>query len=292
MSRRLLLVTGMSGAGRSSCLKVLEDIGFEAVDNLPVTMIERLVRQDLVLEGDLAIGCDSRTRAFSPPRLIALLDRLKTATGHEMSLLFFDCDDEVLLRRFTETRRRHPMAADRPVIDGIQRERALLAPLRERADLLIDTSQLHTHDLRRVLRGHFAQPGARRLAITVMSFSFRRGLPREADIVFDVRFLRNPHYVPELAPLTGEDEAVQRHIEADPAFAPFFENLSGLLRPLLPRYLDEGKSYLTIAIGCTGGQHRSVHTARLLAAELAKDDWEIMTIHRDMPVSPAGSGKP
>ena len=288
--RRLVIVTGMSGAGRTSCLKILEDQGFEAIDNLPIPLIERFVRLDDGLERDLAIGLDSRTRAFAPDRLVALVGKLARANPSvAVSLLFFDCDDEGLQQRYTETRRRHPLAADRPVQDGIAAERALLRPLKAAATLVIDTTLLSLPELRRLLTGHFATPDkAQGLVVSCVSFAYRRGLPREADLVFDVRFLQNPHYVPALEPLTGLDPAVQAHVESDPDFAAFEARLKTLLLPLLPRYQAEGKSYLTIAVGCTGGKHRSVFVTERLAGALRAAGYEVSTLHRELAAGTAG----
>jgi UPF0042 nucleotide-binding protein len=282
--RRLVIVTGMSGAGRTSSLKALEDLGFEAIDNLPIPLIERFIRLDDGLERDLAIGLDSRTRAFDPKRLAGLVERLARANPKvSVALLFFDCDDEVLQQRYTETRRRHPLAVDRPVQDGIAAERALLTPLKAAASLVVDTTQLALHDLKRLLAGHFAAADRRStLTISCVSFAYRRGLPREADLVFDVRFLRNPHYDPVLGPLTGLDPAVQSYIRADQDFMAFEDALGALLGPLLPRYQAEGKSYLTIAFGCTGGQHRSVFLADRLAGSLRAAGYEVSTTHREL----------
>lgn len=283
-ARRLVIVTGMSGAGRTTALKFLEDLDFEAIDNLPIPLIERFVRLEEGLERDLAIGIDSRTRAFDPLRLAGLVERLDEASAEVVvSLLFFDCDDEVLQRRYTETRRRHPLAADRPVQDGIAAERALMAPLKLAARVVIDTTQLALPDLRRLLSGHFGRgPGQPDLTVSCVSFAFRRGLPREADLVFDVRFLENPHYVPALKAATGLDPAVQEHIRSDPAFAGFESQLLAWLLPLLPRYRAEGKSYLTIAFGCTGGQHRSIFLAERVAEALREAGYEVSTTHREL----------
>jgi RNase adapter protein RapZ len=284
---RVLLVTGLSGAGRSTALKALEDLGFEAVDNLPLRLVDGLVRPTGGLERDLAIGIDSRSRAFHPEALLRQLRPLLRRKDLEVTLLFLDCEDQALLRRYTETRRGHPLAADRPVADGIARERRLMAALRDHADLMIDTSQLTPHDLRRLLAGHFGEKGAGELTLGVVSFSYRRGLPREADLVFDCRFLRNPHYVAELRPLTGRDARVRAHVAADAAYARFLAQVEGLLLMLLPCFRREGKSYLTIAVGCTGGRHRSVVVAEELAARLSAHGWAATPHHRDAPADGA-----
>jgi UPF0042 nucleotide-binding protein len=276
---RLIVVTGLSGAGRTTALKILEDLGYEAVDNLPLMFLSGLAGD--IAGRPLAIGVDSRTRDFTAFALSDRLDRLRAELPFEMRLVFLDCADESLRRRFTETRRRHPLALDRPIADGIRQERHLLAALRGRADLVIDTTEFTGGDLRRVLRGHFALNRRPGLAFSVLSFSYRQGLPREADLVFDVRFLKNPHYDPALRPLTGRDPEVGRFIEGDPAYAPFFTALTGLLLPLLPCFEREGKSYVTIAVGCTGGRHRSVFVAERLAAWLAAQDRMVGVRHRD-----------
>jgi len=276
---RVVLVTGMSGAGRTTCLKMLEDLGYEAVDNLPVNLLGRLARADGEAPDRLAIGMDSRTRGFAPDRVLAALGQ---SGGLDRTfLLYLECDDEVLRRRFTETRRRHPMAEHPGVADALVAEREVMAPLKAAADLVIDTSDLSLPELRHLLAGRF---GAERpaLAVTVVSFAYRHGLPREADLVFDIRFLRNPHYVEALRPETGRDAAVQAFIRADPALEPFVSDLQRLLGPVLPRYQGEGKSYLTIAFGCTGGRHRSVYLAERTAAWLAATGWEATTVHRDL----------
>jgi len=277
----LLLVTGVSGAGKSSALKVLEDLGFEAVDNLPVSLIGRLVA-----DGDfphpIAIGIDIRTRDFDADGFLGELDHLAQRPGMDVTLLFLDCDDEILGRRFEETRRRHPLADDRSVSDGLAQERRLLARVREQAGILIDTSDMALKDLKRTLEGHFALDGGTGPTIFVTSFSFRRGLPRDADLVFDVRFLRNPHYDPDLRPLTGRDEGVAAFISEDDGFQPFFDNLTSLVEPLFPRYAEEGKNYLTIAIGCTGGRHRSVFVAEKLNTWLTGKATRLQLRHRDL----------
>ena len=298
--RRLLLVTGLAGAGRSTALKCLEDHGFEAVDNLPLALLPHLV-SGVNASGEapraLAIGIDSRTRDFTAEGLAALLQDMKADPTLDVRLLFLDSDDETLRRRFTETRRRHPMAPDRPVSDGIAQERRLMFPLQQVADLVIDTSDRTIGDFKALLATELGLEGKSELAITVISFSYRLGLPREADLVFDVRFLDNPHYDPALRPLTGEDERVGRAVEDDPAYDGFFAGMTGLLWPLLPGFEREGKSYLTIAIGCTGGRHRSVHVARRLAQWLEGKGRPAILRHRDLdrsvpPTSLSGSGAP
>jgi RNase adapter protein RapZ len=290
--KRLLLVTGLSGAGHSSALKALEDMGYEAVDNLPLFLLGGLVEHAAMLARPIAIGVDSRTRDFSVAALNDHVIRLRGLPGLEVKLLYLDCSDDVLQRRFKETRRRHPLAADRPVIDGIAQERTLLTPLRHLADVAIDTSELRPGDLKQILGGHFAVDRAVQAQIAIVSFSYREGLPREADLVFDVRFLRNPHYEESLRPHTGCDAAVADFIEADPAYAPFFTSFTNLLTPLLPAYDREGKSYVTIAIGCTGGRHRSVHTAERLAAWLKGQGRSAHLRHRDIAISSNPSSTP
>lgn len=285
---KVLLVSGVSGAGKSSALKQLEDIGFEAVDNMPLSLIGRLIPG---LEGgdntsgegqSLAIGVDIRTRDFDAAKLLELLDRI-AASGHiEVALLFMDCDDEVLGRRYEETRRRHPLAADRPVIDGIRRERRVMEPLRARADHVIDTTDFVLGDLKAHLEHSFGLESDPGLAIFVTSFSFKRGLPRDADLVFDVRFFRNPHYDKTLRPKTGRDREVQAYVMEDEAFEGFFAHLTGMVGPLLPRYRAEGKSYLTIGFGCTGGRHRSVFIAERFHAWLKENGWRAQIRHRDL----------
>ena len=274
-----VVVTGMSGAGRTTCLKILEDLGYEAVDNLPVNLLGRVLRGDGTGPSRLAVGVDSRTRGFAAEHVAAVVAEARGTVN--ATLLFLDCEDEVLRRRFTETRRRHPLGDTAGVRDALVAERVLMAPLQAAADLVIDTSDLSLPDLRRLLSGRFAPAGGQ-MAIAVVSFAYRHGLPREADLVFDVRFLHNPYYVDALRPKTGRDAAVQAHIRADPALTPFVLDLQALLLPLLPRYQTEGKSYLTIAFGCTGGKHRSVYLAELLTDWLRQRGWEATTVHREL----------
>lgn len=279
----LVLVTGMSGAGHSSALKCLEDIGYEAVDNMPLALLGALGAS--AGARPLAIGIDVRTRNFDAAAVLDTVRRL-AAGGYAVRLVFLDSSDEVLRRRFTETRRPHPLAVDRPVGDGIAQERRLLGPLREHADLVVDTSDLAPADLRRLLTGQFALGETPALSVFVQSFSYRHGVPREADLVFDVRFLANPHYEAKLKPLSGLDPACAGFIAADPAWPPFFDALDRLLAVLMPGFEREGKTYLTIAVGCTGGRHRSVFAADRLAALLTKAGRKVDVMHRDMDKEP------
>lgn len=278
---RVVLVTGPSGAGRSTAINVLEDLGFEAIDNLPLGLVPRL------LDGPppprpMALGIDPRNRDFSTAGLLDLLDLLTARPGCELTCLFLDCRDDVLLRRFSETRRRHPLApAESPAV-GIAREQGLLAQVRDRADMLIDTSDLNVHQLRAEIEGWFAPPEGQALALSVHSFSYKRGLPRGIDMVFDCRFLANPYWVPDLRPLDGRDARVAAHVAADPRFAPFFDRVLDLTRMLLPAYLEEGKAHLSIGFGCTGGQHRSVTLAESLAKALAEDGRQVSIRHREL----------
>ena len=281
----LVLVTGMSGAGKSTALKILEDLGFEAIDNLPLSLLADLVRahDEGERRGPLALGIDSRTRGFDPGHIERYLGPLLAAREPGgVAILFLDCETEVLRRRFSETRRRHPLAHDRPVDEGIRRERALLGWLRERADLTLDTSTLSVRDLRSLVAARFRPEAEHAPAVFVLSFAYRRGVPPEADFVFDVRFLANPHHVPALRPLSGREPEVVRHVRDDPAYDAFFEGMVALLRPLLPAFERDGRAYLTVALGCIGGRHRSVAVAEHLAEALGGGDWRVRVRHRDI----------
>lgn len=278
---RIILVTGLSGAGKSVTLGTLEDMGCEAIDNAPLSLVPTLVASGGGNEHCLAIGTDVRSRDFSTARFGEMLVALKKEHAHQVRLLYLDCDSEVLQRRFTETRRKHPLALDRPVMDGITAERSMLSSLRGLADIIFDTTEWTGGDLRTAVR-EFYGTETRALSVFVTSFSFRRGLPRDADLVFDVRFLRNPYYDSGLRELTGLDAPVGAFIESIPEFLGFFMNLIGLIEPLLPSYLQEGKSYLTIAIGCTGGRHRSVYIAEKLTGFLKQKEYKVGVRHRDL----------
>jgi RNase adapter protein RapZ len=276
----VVLVSGLSGAGKASILRVLEDLGFETVDNPPLHTLEELIG-----DGDrpLAAGIDTRTRGFSPETVLLVLERLRLRPDLAVSLIYATAEDATLLRRYTETRRRHPLTpGGGRLADGIARERAAMEPLRGAADLVVDTSDLPLPELRRTVERRFRPAGAHGLSILVQSFAFPRGLPRDADLVFDLRFLRNPHYDPALRPLTGLDRTVAAHVEADPDFAAFWDRLTGFLDPLLPRYVAEGKKYLTVALGCTGGRHRSVLVVERLAAHLRRSGWQADATHREL----------
>jgi UPF0042 nucleotide-binding protein len=288
LSTQVLLVTGMSGAGKTLALKNLEDLGYEAVDNIPLTLLPSLASPAQAVlptprvTRPVAIGVDIRTRDFTSDEVLQQLQDLVDKGEQNVKLLFLDCDDDELQRRYTETRRRHPLAQDRPVLDGIQQERRVISSLRDRADVLIDTTGRKQNALRQILKGYFALEHDLELTVFVTSFAFRGGLPREADLVFDVRFLRNPYYEEELRALTGLDTKVGDYISKDEGFTDFLNSLKSLLEPLLPRYVAEGKSYLTIAVGCTGGQHRSVFIATQLAGWLEGLKQKVRLGHREL----------
>jgi len=281
LTQELVIVTGPSGAGRSTAISALEDLGFEAIDNLPLSLLDRLL-DGQPLDHPLALGIDVRNRDFAVLALEALLDRLAVDPRIACSLLYLDCDRTTLLRRFSETRRRHPLAPGTAPDAGIAAEVAVLAPLRARADVLIDTSELSPNDLRAEIARWFTISGSGRLAVAIASFSYKRGLPRGCDLVFDCRFLRNPHWQPDLRTRDGRDPDVIRHVEDDPRFRPFFERVMGLLQLLLPAYRDEGRAYLGIGLGCTGGRHRSVAMAGRLADALADEGWAVSLRHREL----------
>lgn len=279
--QRIVLVTGPSGAGRSTAIHVLEDLGYEAIDNLPMSLLSRLL-DGPPIERPLALGLDVRNRDFSVDGLLDVMSELGKREAVEPQLLYLDCDEDVLVRRYSETRRRHPLAPDRDPISGIRHERDMLIPIRARADILIDTSALSPHDLKEELGAYLAPEADTLLAVSVQSFSYKRGLPRGADIVLDCRFLRNPHWEASLRALDGRDEAVASFVEADPRFEAFFSGVRDLALFLLPAYTEEGKSHLSIALGCTGGQHRSVAVAEKLAKALAEQGWQVSKRHREM----------
>lgn len=284
--QRILLVTGMLGAGKTTVLRELEDLGWEALDNFPVRFLRRLIgKEGERSDGDntpLAIGFDCRTRGFQPEEIISRVKQLAARGDLQVTTLFLDCSGAELERRFDETRRRHHLAHDLPVGAGIAAERELLAPLRRWADMLIDTTRFSQNELKQAIRERFAEQSPKGVTVTVSSFGFARGVPPAADLVFDMRFLDNPHWVPELREQTGLDAPVGEHVESDPAFAPAFARIRDLLVELLPRYAAQGKTYVNVAVGCTGGRHRSVYMAEKLAAALRDAGFAPTVLHRNL----------
>ncbi len=281
LRQRILLVTGMLGAGKTTALRELEDLGWEAIDNFPIRLLDRLVGADDEAFS-LAIGFDCRTRGFVPSDVI---DQVKNRVENDripITTLFLDCAGNELERRFNETRRRHFLAQDLPVSSGIAAERELLSPLRRWADVLVDTSDFTTNDLKQAIREQFAQTAPQDMTVTISSFGFARGTPPTADLVFDMRFLDNPHWQPELREQTGLDAPVGAFIERDAVFASAFEKIRALLLELLPRYAKQGKAYVNIAFGCTGGRHRSVYTAQKMAQVLRDGGFSPTVLHRNL----------
>jgi RNase adapter protein RapZ len=278
---RIVLVTGPSGAGRSTAINALEDLGWEVIENIPLSLLPRLI-DGPPLSRPLALGIDVRNRDFGTDALIEAIDRLVARPDIAEQVLYLDCSEDELVRRYSETRRRHPLApADSP-LTGIQRERELLIPIRARADILIDSTGMSPHDLRAEVEAWFAPGEGRMLGITIQSFSYKRGLPRGLDMVFDCRFLRNPHWDASLRQKDGRDATVETFIAADPQFKPFFDKVHDLVGFLLPAFQAEGKSHLSIGFGCTGGQHRSVAMTERLAKALAEEGWQVSKRHREL----------
>ncbi|WP_428027831.1 RNase adapter RapZ [Altererythrobacter sp.] len=279
---RVALVTGLSGAGKTTALQVLEDLGWEVIDNFPIRLLKRLIARPDGQHNMLAVGFDSRTRGFVPRKVIELVKELSGREDLSLSTLFIDCASGELERRYNETRRPHPMAHERPLQEGIRAERELMGPLRRWADMVIDTSEMSSNQLQQHVRELYGDHAARPMMVTVSSFGFARGMPPLADLVFDMRFLDNPHWIDELRPLTGLDEPVGAHIRQDPGFESAFGQIRGLLLDLLPRYQAQGKSYVHIAFGCTGGRHRSVYTAERMAEGLREAGFSPTVRHRNL----------
>jgi UPF0042 nucleotide-binding protein len=279
------LITGLSGSGKSTVAKCLEDLGYHCVDNLPLPLLRRFLEDPLGLASGasrIAVVADFRARGFADefPRLVDEVDRSRL----DLTLLFLESSDETLVRRFSETRRPHPLAGDGPPIEGIRRERELLADLRGRADLVLDTSEWSIHETRGIVYREFgggpaAEPG---MVISLVSFGFKFGIPYGTDLLFDVRFLPNPHFVPGLRERTGTEPEIQSYLEALPEYGEFLGRLEEFALYLLPRYRQENRSYLSIAVGCTGGRHRSVAICENLGARFSKAGWPVRIIHRDI----------
>jgi RNase adapter protein RapZ len=281
-ARQLVLLTGLSGSGKGSILKTFEDLGFYCVDNLPVALIPAF--SELYVEG---VGEVERAALLVDAREGEGIKKLpeiyrKMRSERSVALVFVEASDEALLRRFSETRRPHPLGQDFSILEGIREERRRMAPIRRLADLTIDTTKFNVNELRRFILDRFESPGKRPLMISVVSFGFRYGIPTEADLVFDVRFLPNPHFVPRLRPFSGKNPRVARYIRSFPQTGQFLRRIESLLSYLIPHYIREGKSYLTVALGCTGGRHRSVMLAEVIRRTLARKGYSTKVVHRDL----------
>lgn len=291
MPKSILLVSGMAGAGKTTALKTLEDMGWEVVDNLPLMLLDRLLdapapQDQGGKDRPLALGIDTRTRGFDANSIVKRIKSLRGSHGRDIDTLFLDCAGAELERRFAETRRRHPLAQDRPASDGIARERELTEPLRRWAGQLIDTTAMTTNDLQQEIRQRFSTDKAGQSVLTILSFGYSRGMPRNADLVFDMRYLRNPHWDDALRPKTGLSDDVGAYIAADPAYAESLDKIESLLLTLLPRYQEQGKAYVTMAFGCTGGRHRSVHVAERVAKSLRRAGFSPTVLHRNLESTP------
>lgn len=288
----VVIVTGMSGAGRTTTINALEDLGYEALNNFPLSLIERLVEPS---DGDgrpIAIGIETRTRGFSVRALKDAVDMLRARWRAGALLVFLECSDEALVSRFSATRRRHPLAPEEDVATGVARERRILDEVRERADMLIDTTEMTPHQLKAEITGRLQLGLGPALAVSVQSFSFKRGAPHEADMVLDCRFLRNPYWDEGLRDLDGRDPAIREYIAGDALFAPFFSRLCEMVTMLLPAYKAEGKAHFCVALGCTGGRHRSVALAEMLGEHISASGWQVALRHRELPRSEGSKGEP
>jgi UPF0042 nucleotide-binding protein len=277
----LVFVTGPSGAGRTTAIRALEDLGYEGIDNIPLSLVPRLV-EGAGLGRPIALGLDVRNRDFNATTLIELIDSLTRDPRVRLEVLYLDCAPGVLIQRFSETRRRHPLAPAETPAQGVEREIDLLTPIRVRADHLVDTTDLTVHDLKAEIGRLFDAGPAGRLSVSVQSFSYKRGIPRGIDMIFDCRFLANPHWNAALRALDGRDPQVERFIRSDPRFDEFLQRVNDLLRFLLPAHLEEGKAHLAIGFGCTGGQHRSVAMVEMVGNALAEAGWPVSKRHREL----------
>lgn len=293
--KSILLLSGLSGAGKTTALKTLEDMGWEVVDNLPLVLLDRLLDTPLPAghagadDRPLALGIDARTRGFDANAIVQRIKALRDKHGHDVETLFLDCSGTELERRFAETRRRHPLALDRPAADGIARERELTEPLRRWASQVIDTTSFSSNALQQAIRDRFSRERLSDPVLTILSFGFSRGMPRNADLMFDMRFLRNPHWDEALRAKTGQDADVAAYIMADPAYEEAVGKIEELLKIVLPRYAEAGKAYITVAFGCTGGRHRSVHVAERVARYLQDAGFSPTVSHRNMESAPQDS---
>ena len=281
-SRQLVILTGLSGSGKSTVLRAFEDMGFYCVDNLPVDLIPIFAELHAAGEGDFARAAllvDAR-EGLQLEKLPPLLRHLKK--DHPITLVFIEANEDALLRRYSETRRPHPLGKNYSVRESLSHERALMEPIRKLADVVIDTTQFNVHELRHFVTNRFKNPDKRPLLLSIVSFGYRYGVPSDADLVFDVRFLPNPHFVPRLRPYTGQDPKVRQYIRSFPQTGEFLRRIESLLIYLIPHYIREGKSYLTIALGCTGGKHRSVMLAEEVKKALEKRNFPAKAVHRDI----------
>lgn len=285
----LVVVTGLSGAGRTTAIRALEDIGYETIDNLPISLLPNIVAAP-TKSTKIAVGLDTRNREFSTHGVLDMLQQLSQMSWVKVDLVFIQCLSEVLVRRFSETRRRHPLAPAETPIVGIERERDLLMPIMARADVLINSSDMSPHDLRAEISGFYSIDSALGLAVSVQSFSYKRGLPRGVDMLFDCRFLNNPYWDETLRDLDGQDPRVQAFVKNDPNFSEFYKKIIDLCVFLLPAYKDEGKTHFSIGFGCTGGKHRSVTLTELVANDLAQSGWQVSIRHREKERSLANIG--
>ena len=281
---KLVVITGLSGAGKSHALKCFEDVGYFCVDNLPPALLPTFVELCHQQGGEIknvALGIDIRERVFFAD-LTGILQRIKDL-GHSVELLFLEARDPVLVRRFSESRRPHPLLPELPVLEGVRFEKERLAEIRAHADRIIDTSNLSVHDLRDLLSRHFSQElSARRLTISLITFGYKFGVPYDIDLLFDVRFLRNPYFVPDLKPLTGEDPRVRSYVLDDPDAKGFLDRLEQFFTYLIPLFERERRSYLNVGIGCTGGRHRSVVIAKRLHEIFSSAGHHVTLSHRDL----------